>query len=559
MKTFFALTLLFISAATGTVAQQLDTLGRIDPYPATGISAIWGYTAPNGREYALVGITGSGTSPGGTTIVDISVDHAPKKITHIVGPNSSWREMKTYRQYAYVVVDQNASATGVQIIDLSQLPDTARLVRTFNHINGTKRTTESHTITISDGFMYLNGCRNWSPGGILIFDLRSDPLNPVFVSEYQPQYIHDSYVLRDTIFASAINGGGGLIIANATNKASIQTIGRIAYTGSGTHNAWVTKDRSYALTTDEIGSTQHNLKIWDIRNLPVVPTATTATWTVAPTSTIHNVHVRGDYAYCAWYEGYGLQIVNITNPALPTLAAGYRTATGSTLAWETYPYFPSGRVIIGDPSTGLWIFRFSELAARRSVTLLAPANNDTVRSQDSVRFRWTKTADLNKDPHWYEVRLKGLGIDTTWRAGDSLALFTNPAALQNGQTYTWRVTVRDEWNTTASVDSFRFIYKTAPNSVSSDGEIPSSFGLEQNYPNPFNPSTRIEFRLPVSGLTTLIVYDVLGREVARLANDVLPAGRHFRNFDANNLASGIYIYRLQSGSSAETNRMLLIR
>lgn len=559
MKTFFAIALSLMSAATVTVAQQLDTLGRIDPYPATGISALWGYTAPDGREYALLGITGSTSNPGGTTIIDITVDNAPRQVTHIQGPNSGWREMKTYRQYAYIVTEAS-SGTGVQIIDLSQLPDTARLIKTFAYTVGSKNINRSHTISIHDGFMYLNGCAGWTPGGILIFDLRNDPLNPQFVSEYQPQYIHDSYVLRDTIYASAINTGGGLIIANAKNKASVQTIGRIAYTGSGTHNAWVTKDRRYVLTADETSPIRNDVKVWDISNLPTIPTATSATFTVNPTSSVHNVHIRGDYAYCSWYQGYGLQIADISNPTSPVLAAGYRTATGSTLAWETYPYFPSGKVIIGDPSTGLWIFRFSELAARRPVSLLAPANDDTVRSQDSIRFRWTKTADLNNDPHWYEVQFRGVGIDTTWIANDSLSLFTNLAALQNGQPYTWRVTVRDEWNTTASVDSFRFTYKpSGSTSVETAVGAPVSFGLDQNYPNPFNPSTRIEFRLAASGLTTLKVYDVLGREVSQLVNDVLPAGLHFRSFDASGLASGIYMYRLQAGSFFETKRMLLIR
>jgi choice-of-anchor B domain-containing protein len=556
-----AVTLAAVSAPLFAQTPRLDTLRHFHPRQGTGISALWGYTAPNGREYALVGITGSGTggTSGGTTIVDITVDNAPRIVTHIVGPNSTWREMKTYQQYAYVVTEANSATGGVQIIDLSRLPDTASLVTTFNYTSGTRHTRQSHTISIHDGFMYLNGCAGWSPGGILIFDLRSNPVLPQYVGEYQPQYCHDSYVLRDTIYFSAINSAGGLIIADARNKASVQTIGRIAYTGSGTHNAWVTKDRRYALTTDEIGSTRHDVKVWDIRNLPSIPTATSATFTVDPTSTVHNVHVRGDYAYCAWYQGYGLQIYNITNPTAPTLAAGYRTAATSTLAWETYPYFPSGKIIIGDPSTGLWIFRFSELAARVPVTLMQPANNDTIRSNSPLTFRWRKTADLNKDPHWYEVRLRGAGLDTTWRANDSLSLFSGMSRLQNGQTYTWRVTVRDEWNTTASVDSFRLHYRTGATSVGGGSVSPIAFGLEQNYPNPFNPTTKIDFRLSAPGFTTLKVFDVLGREVATLVDENLSAGFHFRFFNASQIASGVYIYRLQSGQFAETRRMLLTR
>ncbi|MBM2839954.1 MAG: hypothetical protein HW412_482 [Bacteroidetes bacterium] len=451
----------FVAVCMNAIAQpRLDTLRHIHPRPGTGLSAIWGYTAPNGREYALVGITGSGTggTSGGTSIVDITVDAIPRVVTHIVGPNSTWREIKTYKQYAYVVTEASTGG-GVQIIDLSLLPDTARLVRTFAYSSGTKNINRSHTITITDGFMYLNGCAGWSPGGILIFDLRSDPLNPQFVSEYQPQYAHDSYVLRDTIYASAINTGGGLIIADARNKASVQTIGRIAYTGSGTHNAWVTKDRRYALTADEIGTTPKNMKVWDIGNLPSIPTTTTATFTVNPATSIHNVHVRGDFAYCSWYNGYGLQIANISNPASPTLAAGYNTSGGS-LAWETYPYFPSGKVIIGDGSTGLWIFRFTELAPRVPVALLRPAMNETTAVASPITFRWTKSANLSQDPHWYDVRLTGPSLDTTWRANDSITVFSALGNLQSGSQYTWYVTTRDEFNNTRSPQTFQFFYGT---------------------------------------------------------------------------------------------------
>lgn len=438
----------------------LDTLRHIHPRPGAGLSAIWGYTAPDGREYALVGITGNASVSGGTSIVDITQDLNPQVVTHINGPNSTWRELKTYRHYAYVVTEAS-SATGVQIIDLSELPDTARLITTFNYTSGSNHIRQSHTISIHDGFMYLNGCAGWSPGGIVIFDLRGDPTNPQYVGQYQPTYFHDSYVLRDTIYGSAIYSGGGLYIADARNKSNIQFINKISYPGSGTHNAWVTKDRRYALTTDEIGTTQKNLKIWDIGNLPSVPTTPVATFTVNPASTIHNVHVRGDFAYCAWYGGYGLQIADITNTATPILAAGYNTSGGS-LAWETYPYFPSGKVIIGDGSTGLWIFRFSGLAPRIPVTLLQPQHGDSLTLGLPITFRWTKSADLNKDPHYYEVHLTGPGLDTAWRANDSLSTFTDVQRLQEGETYSWRIFTRDEWNETPSPSTATFGYGSLP-------------------------------------------------------------------------------------------------
>jgi choice-of-anchor B domain-containing protein len=555
---FLLFTIVALCEIASAQVPRLDTLRHIHPRPGTGLSAIWGYTAPDGREYALVGITGSGTgsTSGGTSIVDITTDNNPRVVTHINGPNSTWRELKTYRQYAYVVTEAS-SGTGVQIIDLSQLPDTARLVTTFAYSQGTKNINRSHTITITDGFMYLNGCAGWSPGGILVFDLRNNPIAPQFVSEYQPQYVHDSYVLRDTIYAAAINPGGGLYIADARNKANIQTISFRSYTGSGTHNVWVSRDRHFAMTTDEVGTTAKNLKIWDITNLPTIPTNPSATFTVDPSSTIHNVHIRGDYAYCAWYNGYGLQVVDISSPTEPILAAGYRTSV-SSLAWETYPYFPSGKIILGDGSTGLWIFRFNKLPARVPVSLLQPANGDSVITAQPVSFRWTKSADPGKDPHWYLVRLKGPGLDTTWRADDSLTAYANTAVLQPGATYTWRITTRDEWNETPSRDSSKFVVRFTTG-VDGKSTTPLSFRLGQNYPNPFNPTTVIRYGIRDAGYVTLKVYNVLGEEVATLVDGIRSAGDGEVRWNAAGLPSGVYLYQLKSGAFFETKKLMLVR
>jgi hypothetical protein len=92
-----------------------------------------------------------------------------------------------------------------------------------------------------------------------------------------------------------------------------------------------------------------------------------------------------------------------------------------------------------------------------------------------------------------------------------------------------------------------------------DSEAPIGFALHQNFPNPFNPTTHFGFRIADFGLVTLKVFDVLGREVATLVNENLQAGTHERTFDAENLASGIYMYRLQAGGRAITRRMLLVR
>jgi hypothetical protein len=89
--------------------------------------------------------------------------------------------------------------------------------------------------------------------------------------------------------------------------------------------------------------------------------------------------------------------------------------------------------------------------------------------------------------------------------------------------------------------------------------VPDAFALNQNYPNPFNPSTKIQFEIPEARFVTLKVYNLLGQEVASLINDRLEAGRYRAEFDARNLPSGTYIYRLQAGTFTETKKMLLLR
>lgn len=88
---------------------------------------------------------------------------------------------------------------------------------------------------------------------------------------------------------------------------------------------------------------------------------------------------------------------------------------------------------------------------------------------------------------------------------------------------------------------------------------PVSFGLSQNYPNPFNPSTVIGYRLSAVSDVSLIVYDVLGRELIMLVNERQTAGDHSVSFNASGLPSGVYFYRLQSGTSSVVRKMLLMR
>jgi hypothetical protein len=116
---------------------------------------------------------------------------------------------------------------------------------------------------------------------------------------------------------------------------------------------------------------------------------------------------------------------------------------------------------------------------------------------------------------------------------------------------------------TSTSDSLYVLYNLGGGTVGIQDqeivEVPASFSLAQNYPNPFNPTTTIQFSLPQAGNVALKIYNVLGEEVKTLVNEFRQEGKHSVQFNANNLASGIYLYRIQAGSFVETKKMILIK
>ncbi|HAH52728.1 MAG TPA: hypothetical protein DCL80_16290, partial [Balneola sp.] len=109
-------------------------------------------------------------------------------------------------------------------------------------------------------------------------------------------------------------------------------------------------------------------------------------------------------------------------------------------------------------------------------------------------------------------------------------------------------------------DNMRISYpKKLSVSIEENIEVPSESELIQNYPNPFNPTTVISFKLAESGLTSLKVYDILGREVSTLLNENMTSGTHKISFNASNLSSGIYIYQLTTETGSQSKRMTLIK
>jgi hypothetical protein len=130
--------------------------------------------------------------------------------------------------------------------------------------------------------------------------------------------------------------------------------------------------------------------------------------------------------------------------------------------------------------------------------------------------------------------------------------------MQNGQTYRWHIWIKDEFTRVSSRDTLQLVYQSSSTSVPST-EQPMQFSLSQNYPNPFNPSTTIEYALPANAHVSLRLYNAIGEEVKEMVNEMQTAGVKSVRVDAENLPSGVYLYKLVAGSFTQTKKMILVR
>ena len=338
-----AVLFLAVTDAAAQVSLNMQLAGRLATRGNSQYSNCWGYTTPGGREYAIVG-TGLGTQ-----IVDITTDTL-KEVLFVDGPPSSWREMKVYQQYAYVVTEGNGA--GLQIIDL----DSLKLVNTIT----TTAVPSGHTVSIEGKYLYINGSR-YGNGGIVILDL-TDPVHPAVVGQYQAHYVHDCIVRNDTIYAAAIYGVG-LDIVDVTDKANPKRVNLVKYPYAGTHNADVTADGRYVLTTDEINSDPSQngnvVRVWDRSDVNDVRLA--GSYVAKPYTIAHNIHIKGAFGYVAHYTE-GVRVIDLKDPEIPVEVAYYDTYPGSannTIGnWGVFPYYASDKVIATDMQGGLYVLKF---------------------------------------------------------------------------------------------------------------------------------------------------------------------------------------------------------
>lgn len=355
LKHFFILSIIFLSinfSYSQLPNQNTYLLKNLDAH-GSSYSACWGYNAPDGREYAILGCNT------GTAFIDITDSANIREVDYVSGLTSIWREMKVYSHYAYIVSE--ATNSRLQIVDLQYLPDSVSLVNTWSYSGYTK----THSISQSGHYIYLNGGNSALNGGVTILDV-IDPVNPVKMGQWTPLYVHDCRILNDTIWAANIYTGQTSII-DATNKNSLQTVRTWqSYPQStvSTHNCAFSANKKYLYTTNELTSPNGKLNVWDIHDLNSITFVREWMPTNISTAVVHNIETYGNIAVIAHYSA-GIRILNITDPANPVEFAWYDTSPANNSSnengcWGVF-MFPSGKIIGSDMSNGLFVIKATTL------------------------------------------------------------------------------------------------------------------------------------------------------------------------------------------------------
>ena len=537
-----SLLFLLVVATSFLFAQGTVTLlDQLDSY--SSYASCWGYTSPDGREYALIGAFN------GTSVVDITDGPNSYEVDFITGSSSSWRELKTYRHYGYVV---NESGGGMQIIDLSDLPNSATLAATYTGF------TTAHTVYIDTANAMLY-CEGTTGQPVRVISL-ANPLSPVQLTTFGID-CHDMYVHNNRCYvAEGFQGTVG--VYDVTNPASPTLLQRIGIPASGyVHNVWTTEDDSHFMTTEETSG--RTVKMWDIQNL--ASAFITDTYLSQPSNLAHNVHIKGDLAYIAHY-GDGLKIVDISDPTNIVEVGSYDTNTGTTGfvgAWGTYPYYASNKVIVSDISNGLFVLAYDEGGGIPCGDISSFVSRCIAGGTIRARIIMTNATHagemvefmIDGTPYPATIVTGGTGVTRAqvaiggFGAGPHTVELSDPAGCFSPIVVMCATAEKAdaEW----TEDEL-------------DAAVPVKTGLLGNYPNPFNPSTTINYELGEDSWVTLKIYNSLGQEVASLVNTFETAGYkavfwNGLNTKGETASSGVYFVRMAAGNSVLTQRILLMK
>ncbi len=335
-------------AFAGTAYSQNITLRSLLTTPGETCAGVWGYVDSLGNEYALLGASK------GLKVVNVTNPDSVYVVKVFPGPNNLWREIRTWRGFAYVTTEAT-SIQGLQIIDLRNLPDTTNLpVKYWSTTIGGTPLSSIHALELADGFVYLYGS-NIGNGGALIADL-ADPWNPVLAGQYTAGgYIHDGYVRNDTMYPGHIYAGVAAIV-DVTSKSNPQLVSSQVTPNKFTHNTWLSDNSKYLFTTDEVDNSY--LTSYDIRDKQNITELDRFQAFPGNNSVVHNVLIKNDYAVVSWYKD-GVVIADAHRPENLVLVGNYDTYAGTGGGylgnWSVYPFLPSGNILATGIEEGLFV------------------------------------------------------------------------------------------------------------------------------------------------------------------------------------------------------------
>jgi choice-of-anchor B domain-containing protein len=326
-------------------------------------SGCWGwYQQSKNKEYAICGASN------GTYFMDISNPATPTVCAYVLGKlGCTWREMKTYQNFCYIISDDPAP-NKFQIIDMQYLPDSVHIVH-----NGTSYFEHAHTLWIDKDKMYI-GSVTYSTAAFSPMNVYSlaTPSVPVLLRELsadiQPPLInavHDMYTRNDTIYASC--GFEGLYVLKYNNNTN--TFSQLgSYSGYANsaynHSSWLTQNGKYLIFCDEVpvGRPIHFVDVQNLGNIQPLQTFKPFVGT-----TPHNPYLIGnDYAIVSCYQD-GLYIYNISQPGAASVCGYFDThhQGGANVGnyfgadyrgnWGAYPFLPSKIIIAQDMQNGVFL------------------------------------------------------------------------------------------------------------------------------------------------------------------------------------------------------------
>jgi choice-of-anchor B domain-containing protein len=350
MRSILAFVLLVATPVAS--AQTLELIGEVQfPVDTTtgplgsGGSDVWAYTAPDGSEYALMGVLD------GVAVVAVP---SMEVVGHIPGPTleDGWyhRDIKTRGHHAFITAENLGENEGLIVADLSGLPERVEVVAV-----GVGELISSHNLSVdvATGYAYV---MNSSNNAVQIVDVR-EPENPTVVGTIVTGDLHDVYARNDTLWV-AEGTQGSFSIWDVRDKEAPTMLTRVPIPSSGyVHNVWPSEDAGIAVTTEE--TQDHTIKVWDTSDLDNI---TLVGEYIAANGLAHNAHVAGRYAFVSHYSA-GVVVLDLADPANPVEVARHDTYPANDDGgfhgnWGTVPPTPAGYVYGSDIHGKLTVLRF---------------------------------------------------------------------------------------------------------------------------------------------------------------------------------------------------------